>query len=348
MAKKNAKEAQFNYQAAIGELKSTGPERLYLLRGPEDYLREQYLAQLKRLCLPEGEDSFSYRRINGPELSAQTLGEALDAMPFMTQRSFLELRDVDINRLSEPEACLKLLSDIPDYCTAVFVQSAGYEPDGRQKTVKALRELAHELNFTRQSQGLLTDWIVKRFSAAGKSVELEAVQRLLFVSGNLMNRLIPEIEKVAAYAAGEKVTAADVDAVANHIPEADIFEMTEFIAQKKNNSAASILAELLSDRNNEPIAILAALGGQMRKLYAARLALERGLGAKYVMEACALKYDFIATKLLSAARGYTLPQLIRAVELCCEADYRIKSSGEDDGELLKETVMRIAAGEGHA
>ncbi len=345
MAKKYGKEVQFNYKAAVGELKREGPGRLYLLWGQEDYLREQYLSELKRLCLPEGEDSFSFRRLDGPELSADALREALDAPPFMTERSFVELRDVDINRFKEAEACVKLLADIPEYCTAVFVQSAQFEPDGRLKTVKALRGLACELNFTRQSQGLLTDWIVKRFSAAGKSVELEAVQRLLFISGNLMNRLIPEIEKIAAYAKGERVTAADVEAVASHIPEADIFEMTEFIAQKKNNSAVSVLAELLSDKNNEPVYILAALGSQMRKLYAARLALDRELGAKYVMESCDIKYDFIATKLLNAARGYSLPQLKRAVELCCEADYRIKSSGQDDRELLKETVMRIAAGE---
>ena len=32
------------------------------------------LIQLKKLCLPEGEDSFSYRRINGPELDAAAAG----------------------------------------------------------------------------------------------------------------------------------------------------------------------------------------------------------------------------------------------------------------------------------
>ena len=63
------------------------------------------------------------------------------------------------------------------------------------------------------------------------------------------------------------------------------------------------------------------------------------------MEVCAIKYDYIASKLMTAARGFTLPQLIRAVELCGEADYRMKSSGQDARELLKEAVARIAAGE---
>ena len=254
---------------------------------------------------------------------------------------------MDINRLSDPDASAKLLSDIPDYCTVAFVQNTQFEPDGRLRFIKALRAEGRELKFTPQSQGMLTDWIVRRFAAAGKSVDLAAAQRLIFISGDLMSRLIPEIEKIAAYARGDKVTPEDVEAVANHIPEAVVFEMTELIAQKKNNSAMSVLSELLADKNNEPIMMLAVLGKQMRQLYAARLAVEKSLSTKYVMDVCSMKYDYIANKLITAARGFTLPQLKRAVELCAETDYRMKSSGADTRELLKETVLRIAAGEEH-
>ena len=346
MAKK--KEEAFNYPAELRTLKERGPERLYLLWGPEDYLREQYLFQLKKICLPEGEDDFSYKRIDGPALDANAFQQAVDAMPFMTEHTLIELRDVDINKLADADACLKTISDIPDYCTIVFVQNAEYEPDGRLRFVKALRSEGKELKFTRQSQGMLTDWIVRRFAAAGKRIDLSAAQRLIFISGDLMSRLIPEIEKIAAYASTDKVTQEDVEAVANHIPEAVVFEMTELMAQKKVNSALSVLSELLADKNNEPIMMLAVLGKQMRQLYAARLALEKNLGTKYVMEVCSMKYDYIAAKLLTAAKGFTLAQLRRAVELCAETDYRMKSSGADPKELLKEAVLRIAAGESHA
>lgn len=346
MAKK--KEEAFNYPAELRTLKERGPERLYLLWGPEDYLREQYLLQLKKICLAEGEDDFSYKRIDGPALDANAFQQAVDAMPFMTEHTLIELRDMDINKLADADACLKTISDIPDYCTIVFVQNAEYEPDGRLRFVKALRSEGKELKFTRQSQGMLTDWIVRRFAAAGKSIELSAAQRLIFISGDLMSRLIPEIEKIAAYAGTDKVTQEDVEAVANHIPEAVVFEMTELMAQKKVNSALSVLSELLADKNNEPIMMLAVLGKQMRQLYAARLALEKNLGTKYVMEVCSMKYDYIAAKLLTAAKGFTPAQLRRAVELCAETDYRMKSSGADPKELLKEAVLRIAAGESHA
>ncbi len=346
MAKRRgSEEEKLNYNQEVRRLKEEGPENLYLLWGPEDYLREYYLAELKKVCLPEGEDSFSFRRLNGPDLDVGTLREAVDAMPFLTERSFVEIRDVDWNRLKEGDAVLKLLGDLPDYCTVALVQGAAYEPDGRIKLVKGLRSLARELKFTSQSQDALIRWISKRFAAAGKGVELEAAQRLIFVSGDLMNRLIPEIEKVAAYAKGPKVTAADVDAVASHIPEAVIFEMTDRISQKEFNVALSILAELLASRNSEPIAMLGMLGLQMRNLYAARLAVERDLGMNYLLESGAVKYDFQARKLIQAARGFTLAQLRRAVEICAETDYRMKSSGADDAALFQEAVLRIAAGE---
>ena len=128
----------------------------------------------------------------------------------------------------------------------------------------------------------------------------------------------------------------------------DAYDVAEYIAQKKYNTALSVLAELLADKNNEPIAMLAMLGMQMRRLYAARLAIEQDLGSKYLMDACGIKQEYIARKLINAARGYTLPQLIRAVELCAQADYKMKSSAQDSRELLKEVVLRIAAGEEYA
>ena len=348
MAKKRKDEKQLNYKEEIRRLKSGGPDRLYLLWGPEDYLRELYLQTLKDLCIPDGEDSFSYKRMDGPELDLKELSAAIDAIPFLSERSLIELRGVDLNKIKDSDGLQKLLEDIPEYCTIVFVQSAVYEPDGRLKQIKFLKENAVELKFAEQTQDALVNWIAKRFAAYGKRVELEAAQHLIFISGDLMNRLIPEIEKVAAYAKGDVVTVADVDAVAHHLPEAIVFEMTDHLARREYNAAMKVLDELLSDKNNEPIAMLAVIGGQIRRLYAARLAAEKNLGAAYVMEVCKLRYDSIASRLIASSRGFSLPQLKRAVELCAEADYQMKSSSNDDLELLKELMLRIAAGETHA
>lgn len=336
------KEEKLNYRQELLKLKAEGPGSLYLLWGKEDYLREQYLTELKTACIPEGESGFNYRRFDGPEISAAQLRQAVDAMPFLSERSFVELRDLDLNRLKEAQEIQDILSDIPGYCTVCLVQNAEYEPDGRLKLIKTIREKGSELKFTQQGQGALIEWIARRFAAHGKRIDFEAAQRLIFISGDLMNRLIPEIDKIAAYAAGDTVGVKDVEAVAHHIPEAQVFELTDLLARKQYNAAMNTLAELFAENEYDPIYLLAVLGSQMRRLYAARLAIDQKLGAKYVAECCAIKYDFLVSKLMDSARGFTPEQLKNAVRICAETDEKMKSSGGDSRELLKNAVLSIA------
>jgi DNA polymerase-3 subunit delta len=341
------KEESTNYGALIRELREKGPERLYLLWGPEDYLREQFFGALKKACLPDGEDDFSYKRFNGPELDLLEMKNAVDSVPFMSERTLVEMHGVDINKIKEQrgDEFSALAADIPDYCTVAFVEDSTFEPDGRGKAVKALRKFGREIKFTAQQESTLITWIQKRFAAEGKTADTETAKHLIFVSGSLMNRLIPEIEKVAAYAGGERVTRADVEAVAHHIPEARVFDMTDKIAAGDNAGAMSVLSEVLADRDSVPIVTLAALGAQMRRLYTARLAREKGLGRSFVEENSGLKFGFLVDRLISSAGSFSLTRLRRAVEICCETDYAMKSSSTDDAELLKEAVVRIAAGE---
>ena len=63
------------------------------------------------------------------------------------------------------------------------------------------------------------------------------------------------------------------------------------------------------------------------------------------MESCKISYPFLAEKLLTSAKGFTAARLKMAVELCAESDYRMKSSSEDDGDILKELLLRVAVGE---
>lgn len=339
------KEEQLNYRAILQELRTDGAKNLYLLWGQEEYLREQFLGEIKKQCLPGGEDEFSYKRLNGPDIDLLELRNAVDSVPFMTDRTVVEVRGVDLNKIKDAKAdtFAEIIGDIPDFCTLVFVQDAAFEPDGRLKLIKAFKKIGREIKFTAQSQGALVDWVVRRFAAGGKRIAPSDAQHLIFVSGGLMTRLIPEIEKVSAFASADTVTKSDIEAVAHHIPEARIFDMTDCIAARDNDGAARILAELLADRENVPIMLLATIGRQMRQLLIARVSIDNGLGKSYVEETAGIKFGFLVDKLMTSARKFTAEQLERAVSLCCEADYAMKSTGGDDTAILKDVVLRIAA-----
>ena len=59
MARKSRDEIKFNYGDEVRLLKENGPKRLYFIWGPEDYLSEIFVGDIKKVCLPEGEDDFT-------------------------------------------------------------------------------------------------------------------------------------------------------------------------------------------------------------------------------------------------------------------------------------------------
>jgi len=337
MAKKTEK---LDYSALRRQLKAEGPGPLYMLWGPEDYLISDFVGRLRNSCLAEGMEDFDYKRLDGPGIESSALAEALDAMPFFGGRTFVELRGFDVNKCRD-EQTMSLLADIPEWCTVVITLPAGMDPDGRLTFVKQIKKNGLAVEFTAQEQSALYEWLSKRFGSHGKTIGRAEMDRLMFLSGDLMNRLIPEIEKICSYAKGERITLEDIEETAHHIPEADAFQMTDCISKGDYDGAAHYLSELMAG-NREPIEVLGAIGWQIRRLYAAKLSMDMKKGPGFTKEVLGVKNDYALRMLESTARSFPLAVLRSHVRLCAEMDYRMKTSAGEEGEILKELLVRFA------
>lgn len=339
-----AKKETLDYGKLKKDLTTNGPARVYLLYGAEEYLREDFVALLKKSCLPDGDDDFSYKKLNQDNFSPRAFEDAVDALPFLTERTFIEVRSVDLNRLNESDSnrLTKQISDLPDYCTVAFIQDAGYEPDGRKKLTKAIKKYGKEVEFTEQPQNSIVKWVRKRFAAHQKLITPENAEYLVNYSGHLMQQLIPEIEKIAAFAQGDEITRYEIEAVASKSAETAVFELSDKIAANNFDEAAEVMGELIGRKDTEPIMLLAMIGNQMRNIYAAKLAETERRDRSYIMDITGVKFDFLVRKLQDNAKRFTLERLERAIVLCAETDYLMKSSSVDDDELLKELLVKLA------
>ena len=333
---------QLDYSREIKLLSGNPPERIYILYGPEDYLKNLYFERLEHCVIPDGDDGFSCHRFSGTDVPFEHISDAVNSMPFLSERILIELKEFDVNKYKDAEKLLSLFSDIPDYCTVVIKLPPETSPDNRLKLTKLIKDKGRILNFTSQNSGALTRWIQKRFSAFGKKISEENAQRLAFISGDIMSGLIPEIEKVAAYSTDEVITAFDIDTAAHHIPEAVVFDLMDAISEKNSEKAAGILTELLSSKESEPIAILALLQTQLKRLYLASIAREKGYGEKFLIDTGAARFDSHARKLLYSAKGFKAEALKNSIARCADADFMMKSSSEEPEKILIDTVMIIA------
>lgn len=318
----------------------------YVLYGEESYLRDFCLAQMRKKLVPEGTDAFNFHRLEGKGLTVQVLQNAVEAMPMMAERTMVQVTDWDPYKLNEEQrgALIALLEDFPPYCCLALVfDQLEYKPNKTYKKLyAAFSAHVREVKFSQQGQGDLRRWVAKRFKALGHSIDGPAAEHLIFTCGGLMNGLIPEIEKVAAYAKGEAVAKADIDAVASPVLEAQVFDMTKAVTKRDFEGAADILGRLLA-MQEEPFMLLALLGKELRKLRAARIALDTGRDRLWLMEQWNMRSDYPARLLMDSARGVGREWCDRAVRRCYETDLRIKSvNGVSGGNELKLLLMELA------
>ena len=334
-------------QKLKADLSAGTPAAAYIFYGEESYLREYYLGELRKKLIPPGFETFNYHALEGKDVTAQSLSETVEAMPMMAERTMVQVVDWDVYKLPEEQrrGLIALLEDLPPYCCLVLVYDLlEYKPNRTMKKLcKALESYVEAVEFPAASSADLIPWISRRFKALGKEIDRAAAEYLIFTCGALMTGLVPEIEKIAAYAKGKTVTQADIDAVADPVLSAEVFKLSDAVLQGRYDQAASILGDLLK-MQTEPIMILAALGSQLRRIWTARLALDSGRDRYWLMELWGMKSDYPAKLLLNAARRTTAQWCAQAVRRCQELDRRMKSErGVDSAGELKLLLVWLAA-----
>ena len=315
--------------------------RLYVFYGEEAYLRDFYLGQMKKKLLPAGMEEFNLHTMSGKEFDIKRLAQMVDCLPMMSERTLIVVSDYDLYK-GDKEGLTALFADLPDYVCLVFVYDLiEYKADARTKLAAALKKHGSVVNFARQEQGDLVDWVRRRFRATDHDIGSEEAKYLIFLCGDLMNGLISEIGKIGSYAKNHRITRQDIDAVATPQLDAVVFQMTDAIAAGNFERAAAVLGDLYH-MQEAPIKILAVLGRQLRQLYSARLAIENRKSTSYLMELWGMRSAYPAEKLMQSARRFSLPWCRRAVIRCGEMDLAMKSTGADGEELLTQFLLELA------
>ena len=344
---KKAPKTNEAYQKFKADLSAGAVGCAYIFYGEESYLREYYLEELRKKLVPVGFEEFNYHRLEGKDLTVQTLTEMAEAMPMLSERTLIVVTDFDIFKLGEEqrEKLIGLLEDIPPYCCLVFVyDTVAYKPNKTMKKLcKAIGDHVQAVEFRAQDSSDLVAWIARRFRALDKEIDRQTAEYLIFTCGGLMTGLVPEIQKIGAYAKGKAITQKDIDDVADPVLSAEVFKLSDAVLQGNYDLAASILGDLLK-MQTEPIMILAALGSQLRRIYTARIAIDSGKDKYWLMELWEMKSDYPAKLLLNAAKRTTADWCADAVKMCQALDRRMKSEkGIDSVGELKLLLVRLGA-----
>ena len=325
-------------------LKQKALGRLYFFHGEETFLLHHYLEQMKKLLLDPLTESFNYHRLSSETFELRAFADAVENLPMMAEATLVQIDDVDIFKLNESdrEKMAEILRDIPDYCTVVFTYiTAAWKPDKRYKKLwDAVDSCALVVEFAKQDQRDLIAWVTRHFAANKKRISTDLCAYLIDITGGTMTALSGEIDKICAYTGAEEIKKSDVDAGTEPVLDAVVFRMTDQLSAGRYDQAVQKLQQLLK-MQQEPLAILGAIGGHYRRISAARSLLDAGKSTYDLQKLCGIP-DYPARKTMEAARRYS-PKFCRtAAQLVLETDYRMKTSFDEPERLLELLILRLA------
>ncbi len=325
-------------------LKNKNPHRLYFFYGEETFLLHHYLDKLKKLLVDELTESFNYNKLTKENFDLRSLADSVESLPMMAEHTFVWVDDVDIFRLPEDDRAklTEVFSDIPDYCTVVFTfETEQWKPDKRLKKFwDTICAKGLQVEFPKQNQRELIAWVQRHFMANGKGIDGDLAGYLIDITGGTMTALSGEIAKICAFSGADKITKSDIDAVTEPVLDAVVFQMTDLLGEGKYGPALVKLQQLLK-MQQDPIAILGAVGGHFRRLAVARTLLDSGRNASDLMRICHMG-DYPARKTIGAAKQFSARFCAKAAELILQTDRKLKTSYDEPERLLEVLILQLA------
>ena len=325
-------------------LKNKNLGRLYFFHGEETFLLHHYLGQMKKQLLDPLTESFNFHRLDNETFDIRSFADAVENLPMLAEHTLVQVDDIDLFKLGEADRTkmTEILSDIPDYCTIVFTYlTVSWKPDKRLKKLwEAVDKNANVVEFAKQDQRDLVAWITRHFAARSKRISNDLCVYLIDITGGTMTALAGEIDKICAYSGADEIRKSDIDAVTEPVLDAVVFQMTDLLSAGRYDQALNKLQQLLK-MQQEPLAILGAVGGHFRRLGAARTLLDRGKSAYDLQKLYGIP-DYPARKTMEAARRFSADFCRKAAQLVLETDYQMKTSFDDSQRLLELLILQLA------
>ena len=343
MAKKEV--PQNTLQELKMQLKNKDIGRLYFFHGEETFLLNHYLTQMKKQLLDPLTESFNFHRLNSETFDIRTLADAVENLPMMAEHTFVQVDEIDLFKMNEDDRnkMTEILADIPDYCTLVFTYlTTAWKPDKRYKKLwDAVQSNGLIVEFAKQEQRDLVAWITRHFAANKKQISSDLCVYLIDITGGTMTALSGEIQKICAYSGADVIKKSDIDAVVEPVMDAVVFQMTDQLSAGRYDQALLKLQQLLK-MQQEPLAILGAVGMHFRRIGTARTLLDHGKTSSELQRLYAPLPDFAARKTMEAARRFRPEFCKKAAELVLETDNKMKTSFDDNERLLELLILQLA------
>ena len=321
-------------------LKAGHVQGAYLFEGVEENIKAATLQSLRKAILPEGMEELNESLMDAPATDA--IIAACETLPFLTDKRLIIVREHPAltGRADADERLISYIPNVPESAILVFLCRG--KADARKKLYTAIKKANGIVSFAPLTDAELNAWIVKTFAGLGKSVTPQTASVLSFTVGSDTALLRLEIEKLAALAGDrDTITEQDVHAVATRSVECTVFEMVDAVVAGQTAKAFGLLRDMLTT-GSDRLGILAMLLRQFRLMQHIKIMQFEKLSPNDIKQRLGIA-PFAAERCMRQASGYTGGQVKKAVQICLNAEYKVKSGSWNQEGALESAMLEIFA-----
>lgn len=296
---------------------------VYLLYGEETFLKNSYKNKFRDAVV--GEDTMNFSSFDGKGLDLDEVIRLADTMPFFTEKRLILLEDSGFFK-SATEKLLQYLPSMPDTTCLVFVES---EVDKRGKLFKMVKERGYAAELGRQDTAQLAKWAGSLLAKEGKKITSRTMELFLGMTGDDMENIRMELEKVISFTMGRDViTDADIEAVCTVRVTNKIFDMVSAIVNRQTKKAMDLYEDLLTLKE-PPMRILFLIARQFNQLLQVKELLGKGLDKGSIASKLKMQ-PFVVGKIIPQARQFSREQILSYVSDCVDMEEAVKSGRLQD------------------
>jgi DNA polymerase-3 subunit delta len=319
------------------DIKTGNFKHVYLLYGEETYLIRQYRDKLRAAMTVAG-DNMNTSEFEGKDINAKELIDLSETLPFFAERRVIFVENSGFFKKSAEELA-DYMGELPDTSYFVFTES---EVDKRGKLFKQVKKYGSVVEFKRQTESVLMQWILGRLNREGKKITRPVMELFLSKTGNDMELIEQELEKLLCYTLEKEVIEeADVEAICANQITGKIFEMVDAIAGKEQKRALDLYYDLLTLKE-PPMRILFLVTRQFQILMQVKGMADKGFDYKNMASKAGVP-EFTVRKYLGQARKFTNSQLMAAVKDGVQAEEDVKTGQMSDRLSVELFLVKYSA-----
>lgn len=347
--------------ARIGEnelkeqIKAGSFSNAYFIYGDESYLKEYYIKKLKSKIVDSAFEDFNFHQYETNNTPLEDILQTAQMLPMMSEYSFILVHDYPLNKsASDIEALKEFFKDIPESCIIVFWFDSieiEYKKDkygkitiveSKWKTIEsAFAKAGSSVNLEKRSEGEIAKLIVSSAKKRNCSIDSNNARYLISVSGNDIQTLFSELEKICAYASGREITKEDIDSLAVKSLQARVYDLSKFILTSNSTGAFSVLNTLFAQKE-EPLSILAVISSCYIDMYRVKCAKAANENENEISSYYSYKgREFLIRNASRDCRNISFEALRKSIDVLEKADELMKSAPIDKKLLLEETVAKL-------